>query len=114
MGKSIVVATFVRNLDPDTLDGAIAVPDHSKSMLIKVPGGAVSVDVFFQGETVWRLKRFFESWELSRKATVSKMEMVQLKGERQEAPRSTVRLSTFMGETMDTTIGRPYRDHNYI
>ena len=71
-------------------------------LLYKAPGGAVKVDVYFQGETVWltqkalaelfgiqvpgiakHLKNIFESGELSREATVSKMETVRSEGERQ-------------------------------
>ena len=71
-------------------------------LLYKAPSGAVNVDVFFQGETVWltqktlaelfgvqvpaiakHLKNIFESGELSREATVSKMEIVQSEGGRE-------------------------------
>lgn len=65
-------------------------------LLYTAQNGAVKVDVYFQGETVWltqkalaelfgvqvpgiakHLKNIFESGELSREATVSKMEMVR-------------------------------------
>lgn len=71
-------------------------------LLYKAPSGAVNVDVFFQGETVWltqktlaelfgvqvpaiakHLKNIFESGELGREATVSKMEIVQSEGGRE-------------------------------
>ncbi len=74
----------------------------SQFLLYKAPSGAVSVDVFFQGETVWltqktlaelfgvqvpaiakHLKNIFESGELGREATVSKMEIVQSEGGRE-------------------------------
>lgn len=74
--------------------------DHGGFLLYKAPDGAVNVDVFLQGETVWltqktmaelfgvqvpgiakHLKNIFESGELIREATVSKMEMVRSEGE---------------------------------
>lgn len=64
------------------------------------PDGAVKVDVFFKNETVWltqkalaelfgvkapsinkHLKNIFDSGELTREATVSKMEIVHSEGE---------------------------------
>ena len=77
-------------------------PNPGQFLLYKAPSGAVNVDVFFQGETVWltqktlaelfgvqvpaiakHLKNIFESGELSREATVSKMEIVQSEGGRE-------------------------------
>lgn len=71
-------------------------------LLYKAPDGAVKVDVYFQEETVWltqkalaelfgvqvpaitkHLKNIFESGELNREATVSKMEMVRSEGQRE-------------------------------
>lgn len=73
-------------------------------MLYTAPDGAVKVDVFFKHETVWltqkalaelfgvqvpginkHLKNIFESGELTRAATVSKMEIVQREGGREVA-----------------------------
>ena len=73
-------------------------------MLYTAPDGAVKVEVYFQDETVWltqkalaelfgvqipaiakHLKNIFESGELSREATVSKMEIVRLEGQREVA-----------------------------
>ena len=78
------------------------VTNPGQFLLYKAPSGAVNVDVFFQGETVWltqktlaelfgvqvpaiakHLKNIFESGELSREATVSKMEIVQSEGGRE-------------------------------
>lgn len=71
-------------------------------LLYKAPDGAVEIDVYFQAETVWlsqkalaelfcvqvpaiakHFKNIFESGELNREATVSKMEMVRSEGERE-------------------------------
>ena len=68
-------------------------------LLYTAPDGAVKVDVFFKAETVWltqkalselfgvgipainkHLKNIFDSGELSREATVSKMEIVRAEG----------------------------------
>ena len=76
--------------------------ESSQFFLYTAPDGAVKVDVFFRGETVWltqkalaelfgvkvpainkHLKNIYESGELSRVATVSKMEMVRVEGERE-------------------------------
>ena len=65
-------------------------------LLYTAPDGAVKVDVFIQQETIWltqkalaelfgvkvpavnkHLKNIYESGELTREATISKMEMVQ-------------------------------------
>jgi len=81
------------------------VPDRSKFILIQTPDGAVSMDIFFQEETVWltrktlaelfgvqaptiakHLTNIFESGDLSREATISKMEIVQSAGEQQVPP----------------------------
>jgi hypothetical protein len=76
----------------------------SQFLLYTAPDGAVKVDVFFKNETVWRtqkalaelfgvkvpainkhLKNIFDSGELTREATVSKMEIVRHEGEREVA-----------------------------
>jgi hypothetical protein len=76
----------------------------SQFLLYTAPDGAVKVDVFFKNETVWRtqkalaelfgvkvpainkhLKNIFDSGELTREATVSKMEIVRPEGEREVA-----------------------------
>ncbi len=73
-------------------------------LLYTAPGGAVKVDVFFKAETVWltqkalaelfgvgvpainkHLKNIFDSGELSRETTVSKMEIVRAEGGREVA-----------------------------
>ena len=73
-------------------------------LLYTAPDGAVKVDVFFKAETVWltqkalaelfgvgvpainkHLKNIFDSGELSREATVSKMEIVRAEGGREVA-----------------------------
>ena len=73
-------------------------------LLYTAPDGAVKVDVFLKDETVWltqkalaalfgvnvpainkHLKNIFESGELTREATVSKMEIVRAEGEREVA-----------------------------
>ena len=70
--------------------------EQSKFLLYTAPDGAVKVDVFFKEETVWltqkaladlfavkvpainkHLKNIFESGELSREATISKMEITE-------------------------------------
>jgi len=76
-------------------------PSSGNFLLYTTLNGAVKVDVYFQGESVWHtqkalaelfgvqvrgiakhLKKIFESGELSREATVSGMEMVRSEGER--------------------------------
>ena len=78
--------------------------DQDKFLLYTAPDGAVKVDVFFKEETVWltqkalaelfavkvpavnkHLKNIFESGELSREATISKMEIVRAEGGREVA-----------------------------
>ena len=78
--------------------------DQDKFLLYTAPDGAVKVDVFFKEETVWltqkalaelfavkvpainkHLKNIFESGELSREATISKMEIVRSGGRREVA-----------------------------
>lgn len=73
--------------------------EQSKFLLYTAPDGAVKVDVFFKEETVWltqkalaelfavkvpainkHLKNIFESGELNREATISKMEIVRPEG----------------------------------
>ena len=80
-------------------------PDNSSQFLLyTTPDGAVKVEVFYKHETVWltqkalaelfgvqvpginkHLKNIFESGELSREATVSKMEIVRAEGSREVA-----------------------------
>ncbi len=78
--------------------------DQNQFLLYTAPDGAVKVDVFFKEETVWltqkalaalfavnvpavnkHLKNIFDSGELTREATVSKMEMVRAEGGREVA-----------------------------
>ena len=78
--------------------------DQGNFLLYTAPDGAVKVDVFFKEETVWltqkalaelfavkvpainkHLKNIFESSELTREATVSKMEIVRSEGGREVA-----------------------------
>jgi len=70
--------------------------DQNRFLLYTAPNGAVKVEVFFKDETVWltqkalaelfgvkvpainkHLKNIFDSGELKREATVSKMEIVR-------------------------------------
>jgi hypothetical protein len=72
------------------------------------PDGAVKVDVFFRDETVWltqkaladlfgvkvpainkHLKNIFEAGELSREATISKVEIARQEGSRTVSPNET-------------------------
>ena len=74
---------------------------QNQFLLYTAPDGAVKVDVCFKNETVWltqkalaalfavkvpavnkHLKNIFDSGELSRAATISKMEMVRTEGVR--------------------------------
>ncbi len=76
--------------------------DQNQFLLYTAPDGAVKVDVFFKDETVWltqkalaelfavkvpainkHLKNIFDSGELIREATVSKMEIVRGEGSRE-------------------------------
>lgn len=78
--------------------------EPSQFLLYTAPDGAVKVDVFFKEETVWltqkalaelfavkvpainkHLKNIFESGELNRKSTISKMEIVRTEGGREVA-----------------------------
>ena len=78
--------------------------DQDKFLLYTAPDGAVKVDVFFKEETVWltqkalaelfavkvpainkHFKNIFESGELDREATISKMEIVRTEGGREVA-----------------------------
>jgi hypothetical protein len=78
--------------------------DQDKFLLYTAPDGVVKVDVFFKEETVWltqkalaelfavkvpainkHLKNIFESGELNREATISKMEIVRTEGGRDVA-----------------------------
>ncbi len=85
--------------------GPFSAPDNSNQFLLyTAPDGAVKVEVFYKDETVWltqkalaelfgvqvpginkHLKNIFESGELSREATVSKMEIVRAEGSREVA-----------------------------
>ena len=79
-------------------------PEPTQFLLYTAPDGAVKVDVFLKNETVWltqkalaelfgvkvpainkHLKHIFDSGELTRAATVSKMETVRAEGEREVA-----------------------------
>ncbi len=79
-------------------------PTGGDFILYSAPDGAVKVDVFFKDETVWltqkalaelfavkvpainkHLKNIFDSGELTREATVSKMEIVRAEGGREVA-----------------------------
>ncbi len=81
-----------------------AMSGQNQFLLYTAPDGAVKVDVFFKDETVWltqkalaelfgvkvpavnkHLKNIFEAGELSREATISKMEIVRGEGDRQVA-----------------------------
>lgn len=76
--------------------------EPSQFLLYTAPDGAVKVDVFLKNETVWltqkalaelfgvkvpainkHLKNIFDSGELTRAATISKMEIVRAEGERE-------------------------------
>ena len=78
--------------------------NQNQFILYTAPDGAVKVEVFFKDETVWltqkalaelfgvnvpginkHLKNIFESGELTREATVSKMEIVRAEGGREVA-----------------------------
>ena len=78
--------------------------DQNQFLLYTAPDGVVKVDVFLKDETVWltqkalaelfgvqvpginkHLKNIFDSGELSRDATVSKMEIVRAEGDREVA-----------------------------
>jgi len=78
--------------------------DPNQFLLYTAPDGAVKIEVFLKDETVWltqkalaklfgvkvpginkHLKNIFDSGELSRTATVSKMEIVRAEGEREVA-----------------------------
>jgi len=77
---------------------------NNQFLLYTVPDGAAKVEVFFKDETVWltqkalaalfgvnvpavnkHLKNIFDSGELTRVATVSKMEIVRAEGGREVA-----------------------------
>jgi hypothetical protein len=77
---------------------------ENQFLLYTAPDGAVKVEVFYRDETVWltqkalaelfgvkvpainkHLKNIFESGELVREATVSKMEIVRAEGDREVA-----------------------------
>ena len=102
-----------------------AMSEPNQFLLYTAPDGAVKVDVFFKEETVWltqkalaelfgvkvpainkHLKNIFESGELTREATVSKMEMV-----RAEGSREVVREVEFYN--LDAIIAVGYRVNSY-
>ena len=99
--------------------------DQNQFLLYTAPDGAVKVDVFLKAETVWltqkalaelfgvnvpavnkHLKHIFESGELTRQATVSKMEMV-----RDEGGREVAREVEFYN--LDAIIAVGYRVNSY-
>ena len=78
--------------------------DNQQFLLYTAPDGAVQVEVYYKGETVWltqkalaelfgvqvpainkHLKNIFESGELDKEATISKMEIVRPEGMRKVA-----------------------------
>ena len=99
--------------------------EPSQFLLYTAPDGAVKVDVFFKDETAWltqkalaelfgvkvpainkHLKNIFESGELTREATVSKMEIV-----RDEGGREVARLVEFYN--LDAIIAVGYRVNSF-
>jgi hypothetical protein len=100
-------------------------PAPSELLLYTAPDGAVKVRVLFQDETAWltqkalaelfgvkvpainkHLKNIFDSGELDRAATISKMEMV-----RQEGEREVMREVEFYN--LDAIIAVGYRVNSY-
>jgi hypothetical protein len=98
---------------------------NQQFLLYTSPDGAVRVEVYFQNETVWltqkalaelfgvnvpavnkHLKNVFESGELDREATVSKMEIV-----RSEGKREVMRQVEFYN--LDAIIAVGYRVNSY-
>ncbi|MDR1010349.1 MAG: virulence RhuM family protein [Opitutaceae bacterium] len=94
-------------------------------LLYTAPDGAVKIEVFFKNETVWltqkalaelfgvkvpainkHLSNIFESGELTREATVSKMEIVRLEGS-----RNVMREVEFYN--LDAIIAVGYRVNSY-
>lgn len=99
--------------------------EQNQFLLYTAPDGAVKVDVFFKDETVWltqkalaelfgvqvpginkHLKNIFESGELKREATISKMEIV-----RDEGGREVAREVEFYN--LDAIIAVGYRVNSY-
>lgn len=99
--------------------------ENQQFLLYTAPDGAVKVEVYFKDETVWltqkalaelfgvkvpavnkHLKNIFESGELIREATVSKMEIV-----RPEGVRDVVREVEFYN--LDAIIAVGYRVNSY-
>ena len=99
--------------------------ENQQFLLYTAPDGAVKVEVFFKDETAWltqkalaelfgvqvpavnkHLKNIFASGELSREATISKMEMV-----RAEGAREVVRDVEFYN--LDAIIAVGYRVNSY-
>jgi hypothetical protein len=102
-----------------------AAPAGGNFLLYTAPDGAVKVEVFFKGETVWltqralaelfgvkvpavnkHLKNIFESGELTRVATISKMETARLEGSR----RVTREVEYY---NLDAIIAVGYRVNSY-
>ena len=100
-------------------------PVGSEFFLYAAPDGAVKVRVLFRGETAWltqkalaelfgvkvpainkHLKNIYESGELGRAATVSKMEIVQTEGDRE-----VIREVDFYN--LDAIIAVGYRVNSY-
>lgn len=98
---------------------------QNQFILYTAPDGAVKVDVFFKNETVWltqkalaelfnvkvpainkHLKNIFDSGELTREATVSKMEIARLEGS-----RTVAREMEFYN--LDAIIAVGYRVNSY-
>jgi len=99
--------------------------ENQQFLLYTAPDGAVKVEVYFKDETVWltqkalaelfgvkvpavnkHLKNIFDSGELVREATVSKMEIVRSKG-----VRDVVREVEFYN--LDAIIAVGYRVNSY-
>ncbi len=99
--------------------------EQNKFLLYTAPDGAVKVDVFIKDETVWltqkalaelfavkvpavnkHLKNIYESGELNREATISKMEIV-----RPEGARNVVRQVEFYN--LDAIIAVGYRVNSF-
>ncbi len=112
-----------------TRDPKNLVPAASEFLFYATPDGSVMVSVLFNAETVWmtqktlaelfgvqvpainkHLKNIFESGELDRSATISKMEIVQSEGA-VEAAREVAREVSFYN--LDAIIAVGYRVNSY-
>ncbi len=90
-------------ISPQT-PSAQTVPNQGSLLFYTTPKGTLKINVYFQGETAWltqkaladlfgvqvpaiakHLRNIYESGELVREATVSKMEIVRQEGEREVA-----------------------------